>query len=103
VLTRSMEALNDTCRRVAGGTAVVVSHDAVNSLLLAALDESLGESETVTQDTGCFNVLEYDRHRWSILSVNNAPAGHDSPPLPGQQVHSPRSETQTISKETRHG
>jgi broad specificity phosphatase PhoE len=78
VLTRSMEALNDTCRRVPGGAAVVVSHDAVNSLLLTALDPSLGASETVGQDTGCFNVLEFRDRIWSVLSINNAPALHDS-------------------------
>jgi broad specificity phosphatase PhoE len=89
VLARAMDALTATCRRVEGGAAVVVSHDAVNSSLLAALDPRLGDSTTVIQDTGCFNVLEYLDQRWSVLSVNNAPAGHESSGPREEQIESP--------------
>jgi broad specificity phosphatase PhoE len=104
VLDRAMDALTDACRRVEGGSAVVVSHDAVNCLLLAALDPRLGDSTAVVQDTGCFNVLEFGDQLWSVLSVNNAPAGHESPVPRKEQMESPsNSGPQPISEETNHG
>jgi broad specificity phosphatase PhoE len=78
VLARAMGALGDARRRVEGGAAVVVSHDAVNSVLLRALDRRLEDVTTVPQDTGCFNVIEYRDHTWNVLSVNNAAAGRVS-------------------------
>lgn len=104
VLTRAMEALTEACRRVEGGSAVVVSHDALNGLLLAALDPQLGESTVVIQDTGCFNVLAFDDQRWSVLSMNNAPAGHESPPPRDEQIESPSEPgPQPTSEDTDHG
>ncbi|MHB1518013.1 MAG: histidine phosphatase family protein [Acidimicrobiales bacterium] len=79
VLARAMDALDDARRRAAGGDAVVVSHDAVNSVLLTTIDERLGDSATLALDTGCFSVLEYRDRSWSVLSVNNAPPGRNSP------------------------
>jgi len=73
MLTRSMSALDDASRQVSHGALVVVSHDAVNRLLLTALDARLGDAEAVPQDTGCFNVLERRGKEWAILSVNNIP------------------------------
>jgi broad specificity phosphatase PhoE len=73
VLTRSMSALDDASRQVSHGALVVVSHDAVNRLLLTTLDARLGDAETVPQDTGCFNVLERRGEEWAILSINNNP------------------------------
>jgi broad specificity phosphatase PhoE len=71
VLTRSMSALDDAARQVSRGALLVVSHDAVNRLLLTALDARLGDAETVPQDTGCFNVLERRGEEWVVLNVNN--------------------------------
>jgi len=62
---------------VDGGAALVVSHDAVNCLVLPMLDERVDGVATLPQDTGCFNVIERRRNVWSVLSVNNVPAGHD--------------------------
>ncbi len=74
VLARALAALADAARGADGGAAVVVSHDAVNRVLLAALDPGLGEAAAVPQDTGCFNVLEWRAGDWSVLSVNDHPA-----------------------------
>jgi broad specificity phosphatase PhoE len=76
VLTRSMDGLDDASRHMSRGTLLVVSHDAVNRLLLTALDARLGEAETVPQDTGCFNVLQRRGDEWAVLSINNTPRPH---------------------------
>ncbi len=104
VLIRAMDALDDARRRATGGDAVVVSHDAVNTVLLTTIDERLGDSTTLVQDTGCFNVLEYRVHSWSVLSVNNAPPGHNSPgPLGGADESSSPRITQSNPEDFRPG
>jgi broad specificity phosphatase PhoE len=77
VFTRAMDALIDVSRRVVGGVAVMVSHDAVNRLLLPALDATLEDLDPLPQDTGCFNVIEHRNGQWSVKSINNTPAGHE--------------------------
>ncbi len=77
VLERAVEGLEEVAGRVDGGTGVVVSHDVVNRLLLHHLEPSLGDPERIPQDTACFNVLERKAEHWRVVSVNNAPAGHD--------------------------
>ena len=77
VLIRAMNALLDVGRRATGGAAVVVSHDVVNKALLSALNPHLGTNIDIKQDTGCFNTLDWRDGTWSVLSVNNAPAGHE--------------------------
>jgi broad specificity phosphatase PhoE len=69
---RAVRGPTDIARRSRGGTAVVVSHDAVNRQLLLAFDAELG---TLPQDNGCFNTLELRGDRWTVLSVNELPAG----------------------------
>jgi broad specificity phosphatase PhoE len=77
VAQRALAALHDACDRVDGGAVLVVSHDAVNRLVLPMLDDRLDGVGTLPQDTGCFNVIERRGTAWSVLSVNNAPAGHN--------------------------
>ena len=52
-----MRGLTDIAQCSRGGTAVVVSHDAVNRQLLVAFDAELGDPGTLPQDNGCFNTL----------------------------------------------
>jgi broad specificity phosphatase PhoE len=85
VLKRARSGLEDFADRVRAGAGVVVSHDVVNRLLLRSIDDSLGSLERIPQDTACFNVLERRSGRWVVLSVSNAPAGHD--PRPSKAVH----------------
>jgi len=80
VLERALSGLADVADRVGEASGVIVSHDVVNRLLLHSIDPSLGEIGQIPQDTACFNVLERTHGHWRVLSVNNAPAGHDSPP-----------------------
>ncbi len=74
VLARAFEAVIDVSRRVPNGSAVLVSHDAVNRLLLSALDARLENVSSIPQDTGCFNVIELKGNDWSVLSINNYPS-----------------------------
>jgi glucosyl-3-phosphoglycerate phosphatase len=71
---RAVQGLTDIAQRGQGGTVVVVSHDAVNREILAALDPRLGDPETVPQENGCFNTLEWRGERWAVLGVNELPA-----------------------------
>jgi broad specificity phosphatase PhoE len=71
---RAVQGLTDIAQRGQGGTVVVVSHDAVNREILVALDPGLGDPETVPQENGCFNTLEWRGERWAVLGVNELPA-----------------------------
>lgn len=83
VLQRARSGLDDVADRIGEGSGAIVSHDAVNRLLLHWIDPSLGEIGLIPQDTACFNVIERRDGRWVVVSVNNAPAGHDpSPKIP---------------------
>ena len=74
VRDRAVRGLTDIGQRSRGGTAVVISHDAVNRQVLAAFDPGLGDPGTLPQDNGCFNVLELRGDSWTVLSVNELPA-----------------------------
>jgi broad specificity phosphatase PhoE len=73
VADRAVKGLVDIARRWLGGTMVVVSHDAVNRQVLAAFDAGLGDPDTIPQDNGCFNMLEWRGNEWVVLSVNQLP------------------------------
>lgn len=74
VRRRAVASLADIVLRGEGHTVVVVSHDAVNRQVLAALDPGLGEPDTIPQDNGCFNTLEWQAGRWTVVNVNELPA-----------------------------
>ena len=73
VRDRAVGGLTSIARRYRGKTAVVVSHDAVNTEILAALDPGLGAPETIPQDNGCYNTLEWRDDQWLVLQVNQLP------------------------------
>lgn len=73
VRDRAVAGLTDIARRHRGATVVVVSHDAVNRQVLAALRPDLGEPDTLPQDNGCFNTLEERDGTWAVLAVNKIP------------------------------
>ncbi|HLH99296.1 MAG TPA: histidine phosphatase family protein [Acidimicrobiales bacterium] len=55
---RAIRALDAVAADAGGSTVVVVAHDAVNRLLLAALDpDAYPDPEAIPQPTGCFNIL----------------------------------------------
>jgi len=75
VRDRVLAALTDVAKDANGDAAVVVSHDAVNRIALAALDPALGAPDDLSQETACFNTIEYHLHEdgslnWRVLSVN---------------------------------
>jgi broad specificity phosphatase PhoE len=75
---RALESLRDVVSGAIGGNVVLVAHDAVNRLVLCALDPSLGEPDEIAQDTGCFNVIEFSKEgtlplSWSVTVVNQVP------------------------------
>jgi len=82
---RALPALTGLAQRSRGAAIVVVSHDAVNRELLAALDPGLGAPDTIPQDNGCFNTLELNGDEWAVCGVNQLPAG----PRPGHPAGPP--------------
>ncbi len=74
VRDRAVRGVTDIGRRSHGGTAVVVSHDAVNRQVLVAFDPGLGDPDALPQDNGCFNTLELRNGSWTVLTVNELPA-----------------------------
>jgi broad specificity phosphatase PhoE len=79
VRDRAIAGLTDIARHNRGSTVVVVSHDAVNRQVLVAFDPGLGDPDAVPQENGCFNTLELRDGRWTVLTVNELPAGGDPP------------------------
>lgn len=75
VRSRALTALADIAWRAHDLPVVVVSHDAVNREILAALDPGLGDPDEIPQDNGCFNTLECLDGRWAVLKVNEYPQG----------------------------
>ncbi len=74
IRTRAMAALEQIVKRMErGAVAVVVSHDAINQILLVAFDPQLDRNDPLPQETGCYNVLEHDGRGWTVLSINNVP------------------------------
>jgi broad specificity phosphatase PhoE len=85
VRARVLAALVDIAESLDGGTAVVVSHDAVNRIALASLDPCLDEPAFLPQDTGCFNTVEYHKAErgvawWSVLNINEVPFDDEGRP-----------------------
>ena len=72
IRTRAMAALEQIVKRMERGAAgVVVSHDAINQILLVAIDPQFDRNDPLPQETGCYNVLEHDGRAWTVLSINN--------------------------------
>lgn len=75
LLGRASAALYDMAERLGEGAGVVVAHDVVNRLLLAALDRSrFAGPDAVPQRTGCYNVLQRWGMRWVVERVDLHPA-----------------------------
>jgi len=75
VLIRARSALAEAAVRSQDGPVVLVSHDAVNSALLAFLDSTRWpDPRAVRQPTGCLNVLWPDNDTWVVLIAGLRPA-----------------------------
>lgn len=78
VLSRAGAALDDIAERLGERAGVVVAHDVVNRLLLAAFDRTHFEGpDAVPQRTGACNVLHRWGTRWIVGSVDVHPATSD--------------------------
>lgn len=58
---------------LAAGAVVLVAHDAVNRLLLASLDPSLGPADEIGQSTACWNLLTNRDGTWHVERVDQKP------------------------------
>jgi broad specificity phosphatase PhoE len=80
VLARAQSALAEVTVPAMDGPVVLVSHDAVNSALLASLDpERWPEPSTVSQPTGCLNILKRGDGRWTVVIAGLRPSPPQSP------------------------
>lgn len=73
VRDRARAALEDLAARVGAGSAAAVAHDAVNRLVLTALEPSLGEPDALAQEPGCCNVVDRGDDGWSVVAVGVVP------------------------------
>lgn len=80
VLAHARSALAKVTPRVSNGPIVLVSHDAVNSALLAFLDPKRWPvPSAVPQPTGCLNILRRDERSWAVVVAGlqpSPPVGH---------------------------
>jgi broad specificity phosphatase PhoE len=75
VLARARSALAKASPRIMHGPIVLVSHDAINSALLAFLDPRRWPAPNVVpQPTGCLNVLQRDRYMWNVVIAGLRPS-----------------------------
>jgi broad specificity phosphatase PhoE len=68
VLARARAALD--AQLGAGGSVVLVSHEAVNRALLRQLDPELGARDGVSQRTACWNLLVHVDGAWDVERVD---------------------------------
>ena len=84
VLARAQSALAKATSQTMSGGVVLVSHDAVNSALLASLDPGRWpEPRAVPQPTGCINILQRDDGTWTVVIAGL------KPPLPDERTEVP--------------
>jgi broad specificity phosphatase PhoE len=83
VLARAQAALAKATSSAMEGPVVLVSHDAVNSALLAFLDPNRWpEPRAVPQPPGCLNILRRDGNTWVVIVAAFTP----SPPIKRNEV-----------------
>lgn len=70
VIDRARACLDDQVNYLGDGPVVLVSHDAVNRLLLINLDPDLGDAEQLQQATACWNTLAREGDHWRIERVD---------------------------------
>ncbi len=76
VRSRAVAAMETAADRGDKQPVVVVAHDAVNRIVLAALVPALGPAERIPQRTGCWNRLERTQSGWTapIIDAMELPA-----------------------------
>jgi broad specificity phosphatase PhoE len=74
VLRRALAVLNAQVPYLERGPVVLVSHDAVNRLLLAELNLALAHADRIGQRTACWNVLRHEDGRWVVIRVDQTAA-----------------------------
>lgn len=70
VRTRALAVMHAAGDRAEEQPVVVVAHDAINRIVLAALMPALGPAERIPQRTGCWNRLERTPSGWSVPIVD---------------------------------
>jgi broad specificity phosphatase PhoE len=74
VLDRARVALAEAGTRAMDGPVVLVSHDAINSALLAFLEPTRwSEPGAVPQPTGCLNILQREGDTWAVVVAGRPP------------------------------
>ncbi|HEY8865370.1 MAG TPA: histidine phosphatase family protein [Solirubrobacteraceae bacterium] len=70
VIKRARAVLDEQSEFLGAGPVVMVSHDAVNRLLLTDLASDLGGAGQLRQRTACWNVLSVVDGRWTVERVD---------------------------------
>jgi broad specificity phosphatase PhoE len=79
VLARARSALAKATTQAIDGPVVLVSHDAINSALLAFLDpKRWPDPRAVPQPPGCLNLLERVGDTWTVVTAGRLPSAPES-------------------------
>lgn len=70
VLARARTVLDEQLDPIAERGVVLVAHDAINRLLIAALTPAYGPADDIPQRTACFNVLTHEQGQWNVSAVD---------------------------------
>lgn len=74
VTARALAVLEAQLPTLVAGPVVLVAHDVVNRLLLAALDPSLGPPDAIGQRTACWNLIVRQGRQWRVVQVDASEA-----------------------------
>jgi glucosyl-3-phosphoglycerate phosphatase len=85
VRERALRAMRDAVSTAINGSVLVVAHDAVNRVLLTALDPAMGPFDDIPQHTGCYNLIEFSKPgtlplAWQLRAVNVVPPAERGAP-----------------------
>lgn len=74
VVTRTRLGLDEIAKKSQGGIALVVTHDAILSVLLSSIDPNRWPTyDEVIQDTGHWNLVTKENGNWNVKAVNSLP------------------------------
>lgn len=72
---RALEAVTSIVGRDGPAHIVIVAHEALNRTVLSHLVPALGDEDSISQRTGCWNRLDWSDGHWIAVVIDSVPAG----------------------------
>ena len=70
-----LEAVTSIVGRDGPAHIVIVAHEALNRTVLSHLVPALGDEDSISQRTGCWNRLDWSDGHWIAVVIDSVPAG----------------------------